>query len=84
MDDEKYYRLSDVKTMEWLKHKVDILCEHLRSMPGVMTLVKARTLGYKSRDEEMISDMELVTLAIGFLSDFLGDSWVEELKNFYG
>lgn len=83
MDDQKYFRLNDHKVQEWLKRKVDAICDYLVNMPAVVNLMKVRAASSKGREGDALSEDELLILAIGFLGDMVQPHRIDALKAFY-
>lgn len=68
---------------EWLKRKVEYTCECSSNLKEPLTLMKARTAGYKTRDEA-VSTEDILQFSLGILSDFVKPNWINSLKEFYG
>jgi hypothetical protein len=81
---ETFYRLNDDKLLEWLKRKVDSVCEYLETMPDAVGLIRAQVVGYKITEEDKLNDDQLIHLAIGFLKEYVPSNWINALKNAYG
>lgn len=81
---ETFYRLSDDKVIEWLKRKVDSICEYLELMPDAIGMIRAQVVGYKITDEDKLTNDQLIHLAVGFLKEYVPSNWISMLKQSYG
>jgi len=81
---EKYYKLNDDKVFEWLKRKVDSICDYLETMPDLVTLIRAQAAGVRLRKDERITPDQLITVAIGFLKEYLPPRWTGRLRDVCG
>jgi len=79
-----YYRLNDTKVIEWLKRKIDQIGEEVAKMPGMMQFIRSQTAKYKSRKDEKLSSNHLLSLSLGFLSEYITSKWNTLLNEAYG
>lgn len=57
MGDEVFYRLSEDKLLNWLRHKIDAISLLLPSSTiDLMSLVRAQATGYRSTKDEKLSN----------------------------
>lgn len=80
---DTFYRLNDDKVVTWLHHKVDALCTQLEQIPDVSTLVRAQASGFRARGQ-VLTTLELLKLAIGFVGDYVEKKWIALLETKIG
>lgn len=87
LDDTQYYRLSNEKLVNWLRHKVDAIATHLaKDVSSAMSIVRAQAQGYRARVDSVDDTvrLKLVQIAVGILSEYLPPSVYKLLKDYYG
>jgi hypothetical protein len=85
LDDVLYYRLSDLKLINWLRRKVDNICIHFENNASeAMGLVRAQASGYRSKKNETVERSQLLQISCGIISEYLPSNILKLLKDTYG
>jgi len=85
LDDILYYRLSDQKLCNWLRHKVDNIAIHFeKNASEAMGLVRAQASGYRSKKNETVEKSQLLQISCGIMSEYLPSNMLKLLKDSYG
>ncbi|XP_065841081.1 ribonuclease H2 subunit B-like [Oscarella lobularis] len=78
-DDIKVYRLSNEKTLTWLRKKVSTVSAKLKETPAVHVGSGSRASTFVQNQTAARND-QYVRYAVGLVSEYLLPSWAERLK----
>jgi len=80
-----YYRISDTKLTDWLRHKVDNISNHFKNNPSeALGLIRAQASGYRAKKNETVENVQLIQIAVGIISEYLPPNFTKLLKSSYG
>jgi len=80
------YRLNDDKVLQWLQCKVEQLLETLENSPIDISISSAQSDSFrrsKESQEKKPSKVELLRSALGFLSEYVDETYMDMLAKLY-